>query len=108
MQSAASSAAAATGNVYIPLTAAKTRFGETTVQFGGTSAKIEKVELQEVTVKVSSSEHVLATRDIIEGLMTRFHKKKDRREASSRSLSAWNAFCILHRVAEHRHWRHRL
>jgi putative ABC transport system permease protein len=77
MKTAPSAAGAATGNVYIPLTAAKTRFGETTVQFGGTSAKIEKVELQEITVKVNSSDQVLATRDIIEGLMGRIHKKKD-------------------------------
>lgn len=74
---AASASAAAAGCVYIPLTAAKTRFGELTVQFGGTGAKIEKVELQEVTVKVLSSDQVLATRDIIEGLMSRYHKKKD-------------------------------
>jgi putative ABC transport system permease protein len=74
---AATASAAATGNIYIPLTVAKARFGELTVQFGGTGAKIEKVELQEVTVKVISSDQVLATRDIIEGLMSRYHKKKD-------------------------------
>jgi putative ABC transport system permease protein len=65
------------GNIYIPLTSVKGRFGETTVQFNGSSQQIEKVELQEITIKVDSTDRVMATRDILEGLLDRSHKKKD-------------------------------
>ena len=66
------------GNVYIPLTTVKNRFGEISLQFGGGSGRsVEKVELQEITVKVGSMEQVLATRDVLEALLDRFHKKKD-------------------------------
>ncbi len=66
------------GNIYIPLTTVKNRFGEISLQFGGGSGRsVEKVELQEITVKVGSMEQVLATRDVLEALLDRFHKKKD-------------------------------
>ena len=66
------------GNIYIPLTTIKNRFGEISIQFGGGSGRsIEKVELQEITVKVGSMEQVLATRDVLEALLDRFHKKND-------------------------------
>ncbi|MEJ2702184.1 MAG: ABC transporter permease, partial [Sedimentisphaerales bacterium] len=65
------------GNIYIPLTTVKNRFGEISLQFGGGSRGAEKVELQEITVKVSSMEQVLATRDVLEALLERFHKKED-------------------------------
>ena len=69
--------ASSIGSVYIPLTAAKARFGEFTFQGGASGGRVEKVELQEITVKVASSDQVLMIRDIIEGIMSRFHKKKD-------------------------------
>ncbi len=65
------------GNVYIPLTAFRSSFGEITVQFGGGSRQAEKVELQEVTVKVKSTEDVLPTRDILEEMLRNTHEKKD-------------------------------
>ena len=66
------------GNIYIPLTTIKNRFGEISIQFGGGSGRsIEKVELQEITVKVGSMEQVLATRDVLDALLDRFHKKND-------------------------------
>jgi putative ABC transport system permease protein len=65
------------GNIYIPLTTIKNRFGEISLQFGGSGRSAEKVELQEITVKVSSMEQVLATRDVLEALLERFHKKED-------------------------------
>jgi putative ABC transport system permease protein len=66
------------GNIYVPLTTIKNRFGEVSIQFGGGSGRsIEKVELQEITVKVGSMEQVLATRDVLEALLDRFHKKND-------------------------------
>jgi len=66
------------GNIYIPLTTAKTRFGEISIQISGSSgANVEKVELQEILVKVSSINKVLPTRDVLETLLSRFHKKND-------------------------------
>jgi putative ABC transport system permease protein len=66
------------GNIYIPLTTAKNRFGEISLQVsGGSGANIEKVELQEIIVKVASIDRVLPTRDVLETLMKRFHKKED-------------------------------
>jgi len=66
------------GNIYIPLTTARVRFGEIKVQFGGsTGANVEKVELQEIIIKVGSVERVLPTRGIVEAVLNRFHKKED-------------------------------
>jgi len=75
--SANSNGGGVVGNVYIPLTSVKGRFGETVVQFNGSNQQIEKVELQEITIKVKSTDRVMATRDILEGLLDRSHKKKD-------------------------------
>jgi putative ABC transport system permease protein len=65
------------GNIYIPLTTVKNRFGEISFQFGTGGRSAEKVELQEVTVKVGSIEQVLSTRDTLETILDRFHKKND-------------------------------
>jgi putative ABC transport system permease protein len=66
------------GNIYIPLTTAKNRFGEISIQVsGGSGVNIERVELQEIMVKVDSTDKVLPTRDVLRTLMERFHKKDD-------------------------------
>jgi putative ABC transport system permease protein len=66
------------GNIYIPLTTVKDRFGEMSMQISGsTGRKIEKVELQEIIVKVSEPAKVQPTRDILNTLMSQFHKKND-------------------------------
>jgi len=65
------------GNVYIPLTTVKQRFGEISLQFTTTTRQIEKVELQEITVQVSDDDLVLPTRDVLEDLLSKHHKKKD-------------------------------
>ncbi|GAF69026.1 unnamed protein product, partial [marine sediment metagenome] len=66
------------GNIYIPLTTVKNRFGEISIQLSGSSgANVEKVELQEIIVKVGEMDQVLATRDILDTLLDRFHKKND-------------------------------
>lgn len=75
---ASSQGGANVGNIYIPLTTIKDRFGEISIEVSGSSgAKIEKVELQEIIVKVGSIEGVLPTRDILETLLGRFHKQDD-------------------------------
>ena len=66
------------GSIYVPLTTVKNRFGETSIQYSGSSGRsIERVELQEITVKVGAMNEVLPTRDILETLLNRFHKKDD-------------------------------
>ncbi len=66
------------GNIYIPITTVKNRFGEMTVQISGQSGvSAKKVELQEIIVKVDNTDLVLPTRDILQSLLERFHKKTD-------------------------------
>ncbi|MHC4552898.1 MAG: ABC transporter permease [Planctomycetota bacterium] len=67
-----------TGAVYLPITTMKNRFGETEIQFGGTTgASGEKVELSEITVRVPSMERVMPTRDVLANVLAMHHKKKD-------------------------------
>ncbi|MBN2374971.1 MAG: ABC transporter permease [Sedimentisphaerales bacterium] len=65
------------GNVYIPLTTAKQRFGEINLQIGTSGQNMEKVELQQITIQVKKTEHVLPTVEILNNLLSRSHKKKD-------------------------------
>ena len=65
------------GKIYIPLTTAKGRFGEIQVQIAGTGANAERVELQEIILKVGSLEEVMPTRDIVDVVLDRAHKKED-------------------------------
>jgi putative ABC transport system permease protein len=66
------------GGVYISLSTMKSRFGETEIQIGGSSGMSgEKVELNEITVKVPSMEYVLPTRDLLADLLERHHEQKD-------------------------------
>ena len=66
------------GSIYIPLATVKNRFGETKIQLGGSGGvKGEKIELQQITVKVKSTQAVLPVRDLLDDLLQRFHKKKD-------------------------------
>jgi putative ABC transport system permease protein len=73
----ANSGTGAPYEMYIPLSAAKTRFGETLVQRSSGSFTAERVELHEATVKVKSIDDVVETWHIISDLMSRNHKKKD-------------------------------
>ena len=66
------------GKIYIPLTTAKGRFGEIQVQIAGTGGvNAERVELQEIILKVGSLEEVMPTRDIVDVVLGRAHKKED-------------------------------
>jgi len=65
------------GNIYIPLTTAKSRFTNLAATFSGGSQNVERVELQKIIVKVDSAEHVLPTRNVLDALLNRLHKKQD-------------------------------
>ncbi len=65
------------GCVYIPLNTVRNRFGEMSLQISAGSRNIEKVELQEIIVKVREIDLVMGTRQSVQRLMGRFHKKND-------------------------------
>jgi len=70
----------ATGNVYVPLSTAKSRFSELNLSYSGGRETRQKVELQKITVKVRSREQVLPVRNIIDALLARLHdEEKDYR-----------------------------
>ncbi len=68
---------AATPRLYIPLTAAKSRFGEILVRRSSGSMEAETVELHELIVQVHNQNAVEETSKIVEELFSRNHKKKD-------------------------------
>ena len=77
-QTEAKKGGAKLGNIYIPLTTSKDRFGEMTLQVSaGSSPSIERVELQEIIVQVRTIDEVLGTRQSVQTLLSRFHKKND-------------------------------
>lgn len=63
--------------VYIPLSAARTRFGEVLVKESSGSREVERVEYHEVSVKVASLDQVVETSLIITDLIDLHHKKPD-------------------------------
>jgi len=65
------------GNIYVPLTTAKTNFEEYSSTYSAGSRNAERVELQKIIVKVDSTRKVLAMRDIVDALLDRQHEKKD-------------------------------
>jgi putative ABC transport system permease protein len=65
------------GNVYIPVTTARSKFGELEIHLAGGSRSAEKVELQEIKVKVNSTENVIPVRDALAALLAQSHDQKD-------------------------------
>jgi putative ABC transport system permease protein len=63
--------------MYVPLTTAKTRFGEILMKRRSGSFEAERVELHEATIKVHRQEDVTETASIVADLLARYHKKKD-------------------------------
>jgi putative ABC transport system permease protein len=67
------------GRIYIPVTTAKNRFGESTqiMSSGGAGRTMETVQLQEIIIKAQSLDHVLMVRKSVDALLKMFHKKND-------------------------------
>ncbi|MHC4260202.1 MAG: ABC transporter permease [Planctomycetota bacterium] len=80
-----SSGSGAVGNIYVPLTTARVRFGELSFSLSGGSRTASKVELQKITVKVNLMKQsmdlndMLAMRDTLDVLLDRLHDKEDYR-----------------------------
>ena len=64
-------------NVYIPLSAAKSRFGETLIRRTAGSFEQERVQLHQITIQFGSSIDVETAVPQITTLLNRFHSKKD-------------------------------
>ncbi len=75
---ATKAAGANAGAIYIPLRTVKDRFGETRLQGDSSSGlAMERVDLEEIIVQVRDIDQVMGTRQSVQTLMTRFHKKND-------------------------------
>jgi putative ABC transport system permease protein len=64
-------------NIYIPLSTARSRFGDVIFRRSAGSFEAEKVELHQLTVQFHSTDAVEDAVPQIEALFQRFHKKKD-------------------------------
>jgi putative ABC transport system permease protein len=64
-------------NVYIPLSAARSRFGETLIRRSAGSQEQERVQLHQITVQFADTASVETAVPQIDALLTRFHTKRD-------------------------------
>jgi len=64
-------------NVYIPLSASRSRFGEVLIRRGAGSFEVEKVELHQMTVQMRDTSAVETADPQIKTLLARFHSKVD-------------------------------
>jgi len=64
-------------DAYIPITTARTYFGDVVIRMSAGSRLREKVELNQIIVQVDSLDHVEPAALAIERMLTLFHKKKD-------------------------------
>ena len=74
---AGSDSAPAAGQMYIPLTTARARFGEILIRRSSGSFQAEKVQLHEVTIHVEDQNRVEAVARLAGGILERNRKKKD-------------------------------
>jgi putative ABC transport system permease protein len=64
-------------DAYIPISVARTYFGDIMTRETSGSREREKVELHQIIVEVATTEQVESTAKAIEQMLGRFHKKKD-------------------------------
>ena len=63
--------------MYIPLSTAKSRFGETLIRRSSGNFQAERVQLHQITVQLNDTRAVEPARSQIELLLQRFHTRKD-------------------------------
>ena len=63
--------------LYIPLSAARDRFGEVTIKAAAGSREAERVELHQLVVRVDSIDQVLPTARILRTTLKQYHEKED-------------------------------
>ena len=76
-QSEAGSSNTVSNRMYIPLTAAKHRFGETLVKSTSGGQETETVQLHEATLTVPDQRNVIEVGKIVESILDHRHKKDD-------------------------------
>ena len=76
-QNQAGSSNAAPSRIFIPFTASKSRFGETTTRQTAGGMESETVELHEAIIQVAGQELVIEVGEIIEQILQRRHKEID-------------------------------
>jgi putative ABC transport system permease protein len=76
-RSQAGSSNAAPTRIFIPLSAARYRFGETLVRQAASGVEMETVELHEAIIQVEDQEQVEAVGQIIEQILERRHRRVD-------------------------------
>ena len=76
-QNQAGSSNAAPSRIFIPFTASKSRFGETTTRQTAGGMESETVELHEAIIQVAEQELVIEVGKIIEQILQRRHKEVD-------------------------------
>lgn len=76
-RSQAGSSNAAPTRIFIPITAARYRFGETLVRQSSGGIEMETVQLHEAIIQVENQEHVEAVGQIIEEILQRRHRRMD-------------------------------
>ena len=64
-------------NLYIPLSTARRRFGETLFRRSAGSFEAERVQLHQITVQMADTDAVEAAVPEIEAMLRKFHTKKD-------------------------------
>ena len=64
-------------NMYIPLSTAKSRFGETLIRRSSGNFQAERVQLHQITVQLDDTKAVDPAIAQIEAILQRFHTKKD-------------------------------
>jgi putative ABC transport system permease protein len=64
-------------NVYMPLSTARSRFGEVLIRRSTGSTEMEKVELHQITVQMNNTDLVESADPQIKTLLNRFHAKND-------------------------------
>ena len=76
-QSQAGSSNAAPSRIFIPFTASKSRFGETTMRQTAGGMESETVELHEAIIQIEGQDSVIEVGEIIEQILQRRHKEVD-------------------------------
>ena len=64
-------------NIYVPLSAARSRFGETLIRRSAGSQEQERVQLHRITIQFADTSSVETAVPQIEALLNKFHSKRD-------------------------------
>ena len=64
-------------DVYIPISTDRARFGEMLIHEKSGSRSVERIELTQITVRVSHRDQIKPTAEVLDGLLAQFHPDND-------------------------------